>query len=128
MPSDPQTTGPARWNLPPGGDNNDGPRPSDGAITGIDGPDPDCQRCRGGGCEWCGNTGLNRAIDRISWPAVMHPTAAKTAPMRCNGIGRNAEWPKSLMFYFNAVPTDGQMRYLQEVVARAVACMPEDLR
>lgn len=29
-----------RWNLPPGGDNADGPRPSDGAITGIDGPDP----------------------------------------------------------------------------------------
>jgi hypothetical protein len=48
--------------------------------------------------------------------------------MRCNGVGRNAEWPKSLVFYFNAVPTDDQMRYLQEVMARAAACMPEDLR
>ncbi len=56
--------------------------------------DPDCSRCRGGGCEWCGNTGRNRAIDRISWPSVMHPTPATTAPMRCNGVGRNAEWPK----------------------------------
>ncbi len=48
--------------------------------------------------------------------------------MRCNGVGRNAEWPKSLLFYFNAAPTDDQMRYLQEVMARAVACMPEGLR
>ncbi len=103
------------------------PRASDGAITGIDGPDPDCQRCRGGGCEWCGNTGRNRAIDHISWPSVMHPTTTAATPLRCNGVGRNAEWPKSLLFYLNRVPTDDQMIYLQEVMARACACIPEDL-
>ena len=35
-----QTTKGMRWNLPPGGDNTNGPRASDGAITGIDGADP----------------------------------------------------------------------------------------
>lgn len=49
------------------------------------------------------------------------------APMKCPAIGRNADWPKSLLFYFDRVPTDDQMRYLHEVVQRAVACMPEDL-
>jgi len=49
-------------------------------------------------------------------------------PPRCNGVGRNVEWPKSLLFYLNFVPSDEQMRYLQEVMARACACMPEDLK
>jgi len=48
--------------------------------------------------------------------------------MKCPGIGRNAEWPKSLLFYFDNVPTDDQMRYLHEVMQRACACMPEELR
>lgn len=49
------------------------------------------------------------------------------AKVRCNGIGRNADWPKSLVFYFDRVPTNDQMRYLHEVIQRACACMPEDL-
>ena len=53
---------------------------------------------------------------------------ARKVSMRFNGVGRNEEWPKSLLFYFNAVPTDAQMEYLQQVVERAVVCMPEDLR
>lgn len=48
--------------------------------------------------------------------------------MKCPGIGRNAEWPKSLLFYFDNVPTDEQMRYLHEVMQRACACMPKELR
>lgn len=48
--------------------------------------------------------------------------------LRCPGIGRNAEWPKSLLFYFDRVPTDDQIRYLHEVMQRACACMPENLR
>lgn len=28
--------------------------------------DPDCQRCRGGGCEWCGNTGRARIFIPVS--------------------------------------------------------------
>jgi hypothetical protein len=39
--------GTTRWNLSPGGDNADGPRASDGAITGIDGPDPDWEMSDG---------------------------------------------------------------------------------
>ena len=48
--------------------------------------------------------------------------------MKCPAIGRNADWPKSLLFYFDSVPTDDQMRYLHEVMQRACACMPETLR
>lgn len=50
-----------------------------------------------------------------------------SSKLRSTAIGRNAEWPKSLLFYFNGVPTDDQMRYLHEVVQRACACMPADL-
>lgn len=69
--------------------------------------DEDCPRCRGGGCEWCHNTGR------------------RNLKLRCNGIGRNAEWPKSLLFYFDTVPSDDQMRFLHEVMKRACACLPE---
>jgi hypothetical protein len=40
--------------------------------------------------------------------------------LRCEGVGRNAEWPKSLLFYFNGVPTDDQIRYLHDVMTRAL--------
>jgi hypothetical protein len=58
----------------------------------------------------------------------MQPDQLKTttAPLLCNAVGRNADWPSSLVFYFNRVPTDDQMRYLHEVMARGVACMPEE--
>lgn len=52
-----QTTAPLRWNLPPGGDNADGPRPSDGAITGIDGADI---------CAGCGEPIED---DNVTWEA-----------------------------------------------------------
>lgn len=56
------------------------------------------------------------------------PKRETTGGIRCNGVGRNADWPKSLIFYFDNVPTDNQMRYLCEVMQRAAACMPEDLQ
>ncbi len=40
--------------------------------------------------------------------------------LRCAGVGRNGEWPKSLLFYFNGVPTDDQIRYLHDVMTRAL--------
>lgn len=55
------------------------------------------------------------------------PVTTPSRPLRSNGVGRNTEWPKSLLFYFDGVPSDDQMRYLSEVVQRACACMPEDL-
>jgi hypothetical protein len=69
-----------------------------------------------------------RAVDVLDGDCDAEPEEAILAPMRCNGVGRNAEWPKSLLFYFSSVPTDEQMRYLQKVMARAAACIPEDLR
>ena len=44
--------------------------------------------------------------------------------LRCAGVGRNAEWPKSLLVYFDRVPTDWELRFLSGVLSRACACMP----
>jgi hypothetical protein len=45
--------------------------------------------------------------------------------LRCNGVGRNAEWPKSLIFYFSRIPTDDEMRFLHDVMKRAAHLIPE---
>ncbi len=42
--------------------------------------------------------------------------------LKCPGVGRDAENEKSLCFYFDRKPTDDEMRYLHEVMQRAVAC------
>ncbi len=41
--------------------------------------------------------------------------------LRCPGIGRDAENQKALCFYFNRPVSDDEMRFLHEVVQRAVA-------
>jgi hypothetical protein len=42
-------------------------------------------------------------------------------PLKCPGIGRDAENEKSICLYFNRKITDDEMRYLHKVVERAVA-------
>jgi hypothetical protein len=44
-------------------------------------------------------------------------------PLRNPGVGRDAENEKSLCFYFSRRVTDEEMRFLHEVMQRAVACM-----
>lgn len=44
--------------------------------------------------------------------------------LRCPGIGRDKDNPQSLALYFDRPPTDGEMRYLHEVIKRACACAP----
>lgn len=46
-------------------------------------------------------------------------------PLRAPGCGRDAENAKALVFYLSRPATDDEMRFLHEVVQRAVACMPE---
>lgn len=41
--------------------------------------------------------------------------------LKCPGVGRDADNEKSLCFYFDRKPTDDEMRYLHEVMQRAVA-------
>ena len=41
--------------------------------------------------------------------------------LKCSGVGRDAEDEKELCFYFNRIVSDDEMRYLHEVVCRAVA-------
>lgn len=41
--------------------------------------------------------------------------------LSCPGVGRDAENDKSLCFYFSRKVTDDEMRYLHEVMQRAVA-------
>lgn len=42
--------------------------------------------------------------------------------LKCPGVGRDTENEQSLCFYFSRKPTDDEMRYLHEVMQRAVAC------
>lgn len=42
--------------------------------------------------------------------------------LKCPGVGRDAENEQSLCFYFNRKVADDEMRYLHEVMQRAVAC------
>ena len=48
-------------------------------------------------------------------------------PLKCPGVGRDAANLSALAFYFSRRVTDAEMRFLHEVVQRAVALMPDDL-
>lgn len=48
----------------------------------------------------------------------------KRAPLKCPGVGRDADNDKSIAFYFTRKVTDAEMRYLHEVMQRAVALNP----
>ena len=41
--------------------------------------------------------------------------------LKCPGVGRDAENEKALCFYFNRQVSDDEIRYLHEVIQRAVA-------
>lgn len=45
-------------------------------------------------------------------------------PLKCLGVGRDKDCISALQFYFSRPVTDDEMRFLHEVVQRAVACMP----
>lgn len=44
--------------------------------------------------------------------------------LKCPGVGRDKDNILALQFYFSRPVTDDEMRFLHEVVQRAVACMP----
>lgn len=45
--------------------------------------------------------------------------------LKCPGVGRDKDNARALQFYFSRTVTDDEMRFLHEVMQRAVACMPE---
>lgn len=45
--------------------------------------------------------------------------------LKCPGVGRDRDCTNALQFYFNRPVTDDEMRFLHEVIERAVACSPE---
>ena len=47
--------------------------------------------------------------------------------LKCNGTGRDKDCLSALQFYFNRRVTDDELRFLDEVMKRAAACMPENL-
>ena len=47
---------------------------------------------------------------------------------KVNGVGRVDDNDKALLLMLSWRPSDDQLRYLHEVMERAVTCMPEDLR
>lgn len=46
--------------------------------------------------------------------------------LRCPGIGRDGENPKTLVIYLNRPVTDDEMRFLHEVLQRAAPSAPKD--
>ena len=49
----------------------------------------------------------------------------KTDQLKCSGVGRDKDCAKALQFYFNRPVTDDEMRFLHEVMQRAVASAPK---
>ena len=43
-------------------------------------------------------------------------------PLTCPGVGRDKDNISALQFYFSRPVTDDEMRFLHEVMQRAVAC------
>lgn len=48
--------------------------------------------------------------------------AKRLRPLTCPGCGRDKDNISALQFYFSRPVTDDEMRFLHEVVQRAVAC------
>lgn len=44
--------------------------------------------------------------------------------LKCPGVGRDKDNLASLCFYFNRIVTDDEMRFLHDVMRRAVALTP----
>src|SRR6185312_3605427 len=74
--------------------------------------------------------GGERAVDdaageiggHLAEPKVDDPAARA---LRCPGIGRDKDNINALQFYFSRPVTDDEMRFLHDVMKRAVACMPK---
>ena len=56
--------------------------------------------------------------------AKLAPVPVDAPPLQCPGVGRDAGCATALEFYFDRPVTDDEMRFLHEVIQRAVACMP----
>lgn len=59
--------------------------------------------------------------------ADIHTLKPARQKLRVYGTGRVAGNKHALLVMLNGHPTDDQLRYLDEVIKRAVVCMPEDL-
>lgn len=74
-------------------------------------------------------------MDRPTWDEQFRETETERnarlrakrlgrAKLACPGAGRDKDNINALQFYFSRPVTDDEMRFLHEVVQRAVACMP----
>jgi len=61
------------------------------------------------------------------WPGDEYPDPPlmTTRPLKCPGVGRDRDCINALQFYFSRPVTDDEMRFLHDVIQRAVACMPK---
>ena len=48
-------------------------------------------------------------------------------PLKCPGVDRDKDNICALQFYFSRPVSDDEMRFLHDVIERAVACMPKEL-
>lgn len=51
--------------------------------------------------------------------------ACSKEPLKCPGVGRDKDCITALRFYFSRPVTDDEIRFLHEVIQRAVACAPK---
>lgn len=53
------------------------------------------------------------------------PTDSGAGPLKCPGVGRDKDNVAALQFYFNRRVTNDEMRFLHDVMKRAVASAPK---
>jgi len=58
-----------------------------------------------------------------AWPLTADERSKR---LKCPGVGRDKDNLSALQFYFSRRVTDAEMRFLHEVVERAVAMFPLD--
>jgi hypothetical protein len=66
----------------------------------------------------------DNADDLVARHQAMTDHADLAQPLKCPGAGRDKDCISALQFYFNRPVTDDEMRFLHDVIQRAVACMP----
>jgi hypothetical protein len=100
--------------------------------------DPDqvrrCTECNGTGERWLETVFCpsqeDRDLGRVEyvngkWCLKTGVTAGDVPPLKCPGVGRDKDNISALQFYFSRRVTDDEMRFLHDVMKRAVACLPK---
>lgn len=84
----------------------------------------DHRRVRDGVYALCDNSGMGSTMTHPTGIRFDCGTMNSKRPLKCPGVGRDKDCISALQLYFSRPVTDDEIRFLHEVVQRAVACMP----